>query len=177
MQPQQAAKRPRTQESGLDFDPEQLRSYIKKRVLKKHEFLVGNGIVVNGKEHVLPSRCHFNLNNEYLDAQSSYLSFNFKASLPLSDIGTIGQNFSLYIDHHPITLIRSVRFMDKNNKEVYKIDRLNKIAIHEMSMKKECDYLQTTLGFGVGWKLPWEGVEGNTVSVPCVIPFLHEISL
>jgi hypothetical protein len=170
MQPQQAAKRPRTQESGLDFDPEQLRSYIKKRVLKKHEFLVGNGIVVNGKEHVLPSRCHFNLNNEYLDAQSSYLSFNFKASLPLSDIGTIGQNFSLYIDHHPITLIRSVRFMDKNNKEVYKIDRLNKIAIHEMSMKKECDYLQTTLGFGVGWKLPWEGVEGNTVSVPCVIP-------
>jgi hypothetical protein len=170
MQSEPAAKRPRTQESGLDFDPEQLRSYIKKRVLKKHEFLVGSGIVVDGKEHVLPSRCHFNLNNEYLDAQSSYLSFNFKASLNLSVSTKLRSDFSLYIDHHPISLIRSVRFMDKNNKEVYKVDRLNKIAVHEMTMKKECEYLQSTLGFGAGWKLPWEGVEGSTVSVPCVIP-------
>lgn len=150
-------------DTGVAYDTSEVRdkSYVKRRVQKKQEFLTNMGTKTS--ENILISRCKVHVGNEYVDPQTSFLSFKVQAQYARET------DLTLCIDTHPISLINRVSVFDKFNKELYTIDYLNKCIIQHWGATKCKHFLEDTLGWGK-YNLTWINSSSKSTVQECVIP-------
>lgn len=154
--------------TGVTYDTSSsnIKSYVKRRVQKKQEFLTSIGVKDQGLSAPRTSRCKIHVGNEYIDPQTSYLSFDLRA-LYLAET-----NLKLAVDTHPISLIKRVTVFDSKNKELFTIDYLNKCIVQYWGSTKSKHFLENTLGWGK-YDFTWDpSVSGSseTKNMQCVIP-------
>lgn len=132
--------------SGLKLQPNNFRSFVKRRIQKRNEFNEPN-VTVEGNGF-RTSISHFKLNRELIDTKNSYISFTLQVvGSPNLQKLLLKPPSNLLIDTHPISLIRNIRLNDKHNKEIFKIDNVNKIMVQHLSNFKDNSTISVSLGF------------------------------